>query len=181
MLPPGRTYPGQKHQNTSREVHFSQLLAQLILVILSRFPRFCKSYVLITFSFPRDVLPSYLHQAATGHETPPVSLQFHLHFCQTPPHTTPSNFWPHAARNHFFENWYHNTFWGAQTTKISSLGKLKKSSHYASRGVHSPSTATTTVLCRTGLRKLPRSLWPSDHNINGHDCSQVSSRTCPAS
>ena len=180
MLPPGRTYPGQKHQNTSREVHFSQLLAQLILVILSRFPRFCKSYVLITFSFPRDVLPSYLHQAATDMKL----LQFLCNFIstfvrhlRTPLPQTFDLTLPGTT----FSRIDITIFWGAQTTKISSLGKLKKSSHYASRGVHSPSTATTTVLCRTGLRKLPRSLWPSDHNINGHDCSQVSSRTCPAS
>lgn len=172
MLPPGRTYPGQKHQNTSREVHFSQLLAQLILVILSRFPRFCKSYVLITFSFPRDVLPSYLHQAATGHETPPVSLQFHLHFCQTPPHTTPSNFWPHAARNHFFENWYHNIlrcadnkdFKSRKTQKIQPLRKSRCAfalhCHHDRSMQNRPSEAPQIVVAVRSQYQRPR-LQPS--------------------
>lgn len=91
MLPPGRTYPGQRHQNTSREVHFSHLLAQLILVIPSRFPRFAKATYLLHSHF----LETYFHHTYTK----PLLYTNLLNFLcnssplfQTPPHTNSLNF-----------------------------------------------------------------------------------------
>lgn len=101
-----RTYPVQKHQNTSREVHFIHLLTELILVIPSRFPRLAKA----TYILHSHFLETYFHHTYTKPLLYTNSSTFsaiHLHFFRHLRTPIPENFWPYAARNHFFENWNH--------------------------------------------------------------------------